>query len=293
MLPEIFNVETIQQTINNAIALSGIGLHTGQEVNLTLKPADEGFGIKFVRVDLPGSPIIESNTSMVVDTQLATTLGYNGYRISTVEHLLAALSGMGIDNLCIEADRPEIPIMDGSAAPFTSLLEEAGLKKQVQPKRFLRIKKSLQVAEGNSSIQVYPAEDMRIFYNIDFDHPLLKNQSYALVVEESTFSQEISPARTFGFLKDVETLKQNGYAKGGSLDNAIVIGSSGILNQEGLRFENEFVRHKILDLIGDLSLVGLPILGHIVAHRSGHTLNLALVRELLSQKDCSEIIKLQ
>ncbi len=282
---------SFQQTISTMISCQGVGLHSGKEVNLTLKPAEPYQGIRFIRVDLPGTPVIEARNSMVVDTQLATSLGYNGYRISTVEHLLAALAGMSIDNASVEIDSPEVPIMDGSAAPFTSLLEEVGKKAQRHPKSYLKITKPITVTEGSKHIHLLPSEEFKISYTIEFDHPLLQNQSYTIVVKDSSFVKEISPARTFGFLKDVEQLKQNGLARGGSLENAIVIDKSGILNQEGLRYENEFVRHKILDLIGDLSLVGKPILGHIIAHKSGHTLNLSLVQRLLLLQDHYTVIE--
>jgi UDP-3-O-[3-hydroxymyristoyl] N-acetylglucosamine deacetylase len=279
-----------QQTINSPIRCCGIGLHTGQEVNLTMKPAEADSGIRFVRVDLPGNPVIEAKDSQVVDTRLATSLGLNGYRIYTVEHLLSALAGLGIDNADIELDSSEVPIMDGSAAQFTSLLAGAGFKAQENRKKFLRIKRPVTVQEGDKYIHLFPYNAFKISYTIEFDHPLLQNQSYTLVVRNKTFTEEISRARTFGFLKDVETLKQNGFAKGGSLDNAVVIDTSGVLNQEGLRYEDEFVRHKILDLIGDLSLVGRPLLGHIMAYKSGHTLNWALIRKLLSDRENYQII---
>lgn len=281
-----------QQTIKNKISCDGVGLHTGKRVNLTLKPAEPDYGIRFVRVDLPGMPVIEARNSQVVDTRLATSLGLNGYRIYTVEHLLSALAGVGIDNASIEIDSSEVPIMDGSAAHFTSLLQEVGFKAQENRKKFLRIKNPVTIQEGDKYIHLSPHSEFKISYTIEFDHPMLQKQSYTLVVKNKTFIEEISRARTFGFLRDVETLKQNGFAKGGSLANAVVIDTRGVLNEEGLRYEDEFVRHKILDLIGDLSLVGKPILGHIIAFKSGHTLNYALIKKLLSEKDNYEIISL-
>lgn len=280
-----------QQTINTPISCGGIGLHTGEEVNLTLKPAEPDSGIRFVRVDLPGAPVIKANNDQVVDTRLATSLGLNGYRIYTVEHLLSALAGVGIDNASIEIDSSEVPIMDGSAAEFTSLMQGVGLRAQEKRKWFFRIKRPVTVQEGDKYIHLFPFNEFKISYTIEFDHPLLQNQSFTLVVKNHTFLEEISRARTFGFLKDVETLKQNGFAKGGSLENAIIIDASGILNQDGLRYEDEFVRHKILDLIGDLSLVGKPIQGHIIAYKSGHTLNLALLNKLLSERENYEIVQ--
>lgn len=281
-----------QQTINIPISCDGVGLHTGKRVNLTLKPAEPDYGIRFVRVDLPGMPVIEAKNSQVVDTRLATSLGLNGYRIYTVEHLLSALAGVGIDNASIEINSSEVPIMDGSAAHFTSLLQGVGFKAQENRKKFLRIKKSITIQEGDKYIHLSPHGEFKISYTIEFDHPILQRQSYTLVVKNKTFIEEICRARTFGFLKDVETLKQNGFAKGGSLENAVVIDTRGVLNEEGLRYKDEFVRHKILDLIGDLSLVGKPILGHIIAYKSGHTLNYALIKKLLSEKDNFEITSL-
>lgn len=274
-----------QQTINTPISCGGIGLHTGKRANLTLKPAESDYGIRFVRVDLPGMPVIEAKNSQVVDTRLATSLGLNGYRVYTVEHLLSALAGMGIDNASIEIDSSEVPIMDGSAAHFTSLLQGAGLKAQKNRKKFIKINRPVTAQEGDKYIRLLPDDEFKVSYTIEFDHPLLQNQFYTLVVKNKTFLEEISRARTFGFLKDVETLKQNGFAKGGSLENAVVIDNQGVLNEEGLRYKDEFVRHKILDLIGDLSLVGKPILGHIIAYKSGHTLNFALIKKLLSEKE--------
>ncbi len=273
-----------QQTIQTPISCDGIGLHTGKAVNLILKPAGSDWGIRFVRVDLPRRPVIVAKDSQVVDTRLATSLGLNGYRIHTVEHLLSALAGVGIDNASIEIDSSEVPIMDGSAAHFTSLLQNVGFKTQENRKKFIKIKRPVTVREGDKYIQLFPDDEFKVSYTIEFDHPLLQNQSYTLAVTDKTFIEEISRARTFGFLKDVEALKQRGYAKGGSLENAVVIDSKGVLNEEGLRYKDEFVRHKILDLIGDLSLVGKPILGHIIAYKSGHTLNFALIRKLLSDQ---------
>jgi UDP-3-O-[3-hydroxymyristoyl] N-acetylglucosamine deacetylase len=274
-----------QQTINTPISCSGIGLHTDKRANLTLKRAESDYGIRFVRVDLPGMPVIEAKNSQVVDTRLATSLGLNGYRVYTVEHLLSALAGMGIDNASIEIDSSEVPIMDGSAAHFTSLLQGVGFKAQENRKKFIKINRPVTVREGDKYIQLLPHDEFKVSYTIEFDHPLLQNQFYTLVVKNKTFVEEISRARTFGFLKDVETLKQNGFAKGGSLENAAVIDSHGVMNEEGLRYKDEFVRHKILDLIGDLSLVGKPILGHIIVYKSGHTLNFALIKKLLSEKE--------
>lgn len=281
---------TPQLTIKREIGCDGIGLHTGKKVNLTIKPAEADSGICFLRVDLPGVPVIEAKNTQVVATQLATSLGYNGYRISTVEHLMAALSGLGIDNAAIELNAPEVPIMDGSAFPFVEMIRSAGVEKQQKPKKYLAIKRTIEVRENGSKITLLPGDDFKISFTIDYDHPLMQNQSLTVVVGDETFINEIGRARTFGFLEEVENLKKNGFAKGGSLDNAIVIDRSGVLNGEGLRFQDEFVRHKILDLIGDLFLVGMPIHGHVIAHKSGHTLHQAAVRALLSDPGNFEVV---
>ena len=281
---------TNQTTLKREIGCSGIGLHTGNKVSLTLKPAGPDTGICFTRVDLPDAPVIEAKNTQVVATHLATSLGYNGHRISTVEHLMAALSGLGIDNAAIELDASEVPIMDGSAAPFIELIRSAGLKRQEKPKKYLSIKRTIEVRENGSKITLLPGKEFKISFTIDFDHPLMQNQSLTVVVQDETFIREIGRARTFGFLKEVEDLKRNGFAKGGSLDNAIVIDRSGVLNEDGLRYQDEFVRHKILDLIGDFSLIGLPLQGRIIAHKSGHTLHQAAVKALLSDPGNFEIV---
>lgn len=281
---------THQLTIKREIGCDGIGLHTGKKVNLTIKPAEPDSGICFFRVDLPGVPVIEAKNTQVVATQLATSLGYNGHRISTVEHLMAALSGLGIDNAAIELNAPEVPIMDGSANPFVEMIRSAGLKQQQKPKKCLAIRRVIEVRENGSKITLLPGDDFKISFTIDYDHPLMQNQSLTVVVGDKTFINEIGRARTFGFLEEVENLKKNGFAKGGSLENAIVMDRSGILNDEGLRFRDEFVRHKILDLIGDLFLVGMPMRGHIIAYKSGHTLHQAAVRALLSDPGNFEVI---
>jgi UDP-3-O-[3-hydroxymyristoyl] N-acetylglucosamine deacetylase len=281
---------TQQLTIKREIGCDGIGLHTGKKVNLTIKPAEPDSGICFFRVDLPGVPVIEAKNTQVVATQLATSLGYNGYRISTVEHLMAALSGLGIDNAAIELNAPEVPIMDGSANPFVEMIRSAGVKQQQKPKKCLAIRRVIEVRENGSKITLLPGDDFKISFTIDYDHPLMQNQSLTVVVGDETFINEIGRARTFGFLEEVENLKKNGFAKGGSLENAIVMDRSGVLNDEGLRFRDEFVRHKILDLIGDLFLVGMPIRGHIIAYKSGHTLHQAAVRALLSDPGNFEVI---
>ena len=270
-----------QRTLKNQVECTGIGLHSGEKVRLTIKPAPCNTGIRFVRIDLDGNPMIKACVENVSNTILATTIGLNGCKAATIEHLMAAFFGLGIDNAVVELDGPEVPIMDGSAAPFIFLLRSSGIKEQKDPKRFIVIKKSFKVADGDRSIEIFPSKELKISYMIDFQHPLLRNQEYELVFSGGDFAREISTARTFGFLKDVQTLQENGFAKGGSLDNAVIIDEFRIINEGGLRFKDEFVRHKILDFIGDLSVIGSPVIGHFVIRRSGHSLNQKMLYKLL------------
>lgn len=270
----------LQRTIRKSVECTGIGLHTGKKVNLRVNPAPPDHGIVFVRVDLPGKIHIKAVMENVIDTNLATTIGKDGAVISTIEHLMATFAGLGIDNALVELDSPEVPIMDGSAAPFVYLLKTAGTQKQKKFKKFIVIKKPFRVVDGDKAVAFLPSSELEIFYTIDFDHPLLSDQVYVMEFSDTVFEREISRARTFGFLKDVETLQRNGFARGGSLDNAVVIDDFRVLNEEGLRFPDECVRHKILDSIGDLSLLGYPMISHFVAHKSGHTLNHRLIKKL-------------
>jgi UDP-3-O-[3-hydroxymyristoyl] N-acetylglucosamine deacetylase len=235
----------------------------------------------FIRTDLGNAKIraIGANTAA---TSYATTLSQNGVSIATVEHLLAAFSGLGIDNVSVEIDASEVPIMDGSAAAFVRLIADAGIQTQDELQPVLKVVRPVFVREGNKQIAIWPAETSSISYFIDFNHPMLKEQSLQYQPSEESFLREVSDARTFGFLSDVQTLRANGLAKGGSLDNAVILGDDSVLNKSGLRYKDEFVRHKILDLIGDLSLVGMPVIGHIVAHKSGHGLNTQLAGKLLN-----------
>ena len=273
-----------QRTLKDEIGCTGIGLHTGEKVRINIRPAPCDTGIRFVRTDVESRPMIEARFDNVSDTTLATSIGANGNGIGTIEHLMAAFYGLGIDNAVVELDGPEVPIMDGSAAPFVFLLKSAGIKEQKAPKRFIVVKKFFKLDDGNRSISVYPSNELKITYTIDFQHPLLRNQEYVLRFSGGDFVREISRARTFGFLKDVETLKANGLAKGGSLDNAVVIDDFRIINEDGLRFKDEFVRHKILDFIGDLSLVQFPVIGHFVVKKSGHYLNQQMLTKLMKSK---------
>ena len=273
-----------QRTLMNEVGCTGIGLHTGEKVKINLRPAPVNSGIKFVRTDLKGHPEVEVRFDNVFDTTLATTIGTNGCKVSTIEHLMAAFFGLGIDNAIVELDGPEVPIMDGSAAPFVFLIKSGDVREQKSPKQFIVIKKPFKVDDGNRSVCIYPSKELKITYMIDFQHPLLRNQEYELTFSGRDFVREISTARTFGFMKDVETLKKNGLARGGSLDNAVVIDDFRIINEDGLRFDDEFVRHKILDFIGDISIVGSPIIGHFVVKKSGHFLNQHMLRKLMESK---------
>jgi UDP-3-O-[3-hydroxymyristoyl] N-acetylglucosamine deacetylase len=277
-------VDYKQRTLKDEVGCTGIGLHTGEKVKINLRPAPGDTGVRFVRTDLDGHPMVEVRLDNVFDTTLATTIGSDGCKVATIEHLMAAFFGLGIDNVVVELDGPEVPIMDGSAAPFLFLIKSVGVKEQKEPKRFIVIKKPFKVDDGNRSVAIYPSKELKISYMIDFQHPLLRNQEYELTFSGGDFSREISRARTFGFLRDVQTLKENGLAKGGSLDNAVVIDDFRIINEDGLRFNDEFVRHKILDFIGDLSIVGAPVIGHFVAKKSGHYLNQYMLRGLMESK---------
>ena len=280
-----------QKTIARQVSFTGIGLHLGKKVNVTIRPANVDHGIVFLRTDTPEPVEIKADAASVVDTKFATTLGYNGAKISTVEHLLAAFMGLGIDNALVEIDSSEVPIMDGSASPFVYLLKTAGIRVQKKPKKFLVIKRVIRVSDGDKRVILAPFKGLKITYTVDFDHPLIANQSYSAEFCNGTFEREISRARTFGFLKDVEILKANGLAKGGSLDNAIVVGDFRIINDDGLRFPDEFVRHKILDSIGDLSLLGVPVIGHLIAYKSGHSLNYRLMKKVISNKKNWKLIE--
>ncbi len=270
-----------QRTIRDEASCTGIGLHSGHPVNLTIKPAPADTGITFIRKDVPSRPSIKATFENVVDTRLSTTLGSNGYRVSTVEHLMAAFFGLGVDNARVELDGPEVPIMDGSAAPFIFLLRSSGIREQKSAKRFVIIKRPLEIREGGRSVRITPSKELKISYAIDFNHPLLRDQAFELCFSGKDFVKEISRARTFGFLRDVQTLRENGLALGGSLDNAIVIDDFRILNEDGLRYKDEFVRHKILDFIGDLAILGCPVIGHFVVNKSGHDLNHQLLKKLI------------
>ena len=286
-------MDSKQRTLKHGVECTGIGLHSGEAVSIKIKPAPVDTGIQFVRTDLDGHPIVKAGFDSVADTTLATTIGTNGCTIATIEHLMAAFFGLGIGNAVVDLDGPEIPIMDGSAAPFIFLIKSAGIKEQNAPRRFMVIKKPFKIDDGDRSVAIYPSNELKVTYLIDFQHPLLRNQEYELVFSGREFVREISSARTFGFLRDIQTLKENGFAKGGSLDNAVVIDDFRIINEDGLRFQDEFVRHKILDFIGDLSIVGAPIIGHFDVKKSGHFLNQQMLKALMESKDCWEAVTLE
>jgi UDP-3-O-[3-hydroxymyristoyl] N-acetylglucosamine deacetylase len=281
-----------QRTLKNVIRATGVGLHTGEKVYLTLKPAPINTGVIFRRVDL--NPVVEipAQANNVSDTRLSTTLTQSDVRVSTVEHLLSAIAGLGLDNLYIDVSSAEIPIMDGSASPFIFLLQSAGIEEQKAAKKYIRIKHPVSVKEDDKYVSFTPYEGFKINFSIDFDHPVFKHsqQTTSIDFSSSSFVKEISRARTFGFMRDFEMLRENNLALGGSLDNAIVMDEYRILNEDGLRYEDEFVRHKILDAIGDLYLLGHSIIGAFTGHKSGHKLNNLLLRQLLADESAWEIV---
>jgi UDP-3-O-[3-hydroxymyristoyl] N-acetylglucosamine deacetylase len=279
-----------QKTVKEEINFRSVGLHSGRKVGMTIKPAEADTGIVFVRRDVSDNNRIAADIQNVTDTTLATTLGVNGTRVHTVEHLLSAFRGLGIDNAIVEVDTFEVPIMDGSSQPFVHTLKNVGLKALKKPRRYLRVKKAVSVSEGESMAALEPASDFRITYKIDFPHPAVGTQTYHMVFSADSYDREISSARTFGFLRDVEYLQAKGLALGGSLQNAVVLDDEKVINKEGLRSPDEFVKHKILDAIGDLYLLGMPIIGHFTAYKSGHKLNTQLLKALLACEDCWEIV---
>ncbi len=278
-----------QRTLRRSISCAGIGLHSGNKVTLSLKPAAADSGIRFRRSDLGGLEV-PATVEHVGGIKLATGLMRDAVKVDTVEHLLAAFISVGIDNAVVELNSPEVPIMDGSAAPFLYLIHEAGVKRLQAPRKFLKIHRPISLSHGDKRIALYPSDHFKVTYSIAFDHPLLRHQSRTIRITEESFVEEIAPARTFGFLKEVEMMRQQGLALGGSLENAIVIGDTGVLNN-ALRFEDEFVRHKILDVIGDMALVGYPIIGHLVAHRGGHALHTAFAAQVLEESDAWTLVE--
>ena len=281
-----------QRTLKNVIGATGVGLHTGKKVCLTLRPAPVGTGIVFRRVDLDPVAEIAASLERVSDTRLSTTLEHNGVRVSTVEHLMSAFAGLHIDHAIVELDSDEVPIMDGSAAVFVFLIQSAGIETQTAAKRFIRIKDPVEIREGDKWARFEPFEGFKVSFSIDFNHPTMQSSGQQATVDlsEVSFAKEVSRARTFGFLQDVEALQEVGLARGGSLDNAIVMDDYRVINDDGLRYGNEFVKHKILDAIGDLYLLGCPLIGAFSAHKSGHGLNNRLLRTLAQQRASWEAV---
>ena len=281
-----------QRTIKNFIRATGVGLHTGEKVYLTLRPAAPNTGVVFRRVDLAQPVDIKADPYRVGDTRLSSCLERDGVRVSTVEHLMSAIAGLGIDNLYVDVSAAEVPIMDGSAGPFVFLLQSAGVEEQGAAKRFIRIRKTVAVTDGDKSARFEPHNGFKIEFSIDFDHPVFENSAKSVCVDFATTSyiREVSRARTFGFMHEVEWMRGQGLALGGSLDNAIVLDEYRVLNNDGLRYDDEFVKHKVLDAIGDLYLLGHPVIGAFVAHKSGHALNNLLLRRLLEEKEAWEYV---
>lgn len=281
-----------QRTVKNTIRASGVGLHSGEKIFLSLNPAPVDTGIVFVRTDIEPPVELPAQALLVLDTSMATSLVLGDVRLSTVEHLMSALAGLGIDNARIEVTAGEIPIMDGSAGPFVFLIQAAGIAEQEAPKRFVRIKRRIEVREGDKIAAFEPYAGFKLCFTIDFDHPAFHDDHKYAEVDFSTtaYVKEVSRARTFGFMRDIEYLRSKNLALGGSMDNAIVVGEEGVMNAEGLRYEDEFVRHKMLDAIGDLYLLGHGIIGEYQGYKSGHGLNNLLLRALLDQPDAWEIV---
>ena len=281
-----------QRTLKNTIRATGVGLHTGDKVFLTLRPAEANTGIRFRRVDLDQPFTIQATPRNVGETNLSTTLVSNGVKVSTIEHLLSAFAGLGIDNAIIDVSAAEVPIMDGSAGPFVFLLQSAGVEEQDSPKQYIRIKRSVRVDDGDKWAAFEPFDGFKVTFTIDFEHPAFEDHVKTATMDFSstTFVKEVSRARTFGFMKDIEMLRRNNLALGGSLDNAIVVDEHKIINEDGLRCADEFVKHKILDAIGDLYLLGHSLIGEFTGYKSGHALNNKLLRTLLEDTEAWEMV---
>jgi UDP-3-O-[3-hydroxymyristoyl] N-acetylglucosamine deacetylase len=276
-----------RRTLRRAVGCTGIGLHSGRTVHLEIKPAPAEHGIRFLRTDV--GVTIPATLAHLGRTDHATSLSAGGFSVETVEHLLSALQGLGVDDALVEVDRPELPILDGSAAPYVFLLHEAGLRPQRAPRRFLKVLQPVEVVHGGKRVRLSPADHFRVSYAIGFEHPLLRRQSASFRVSAQTFTESIAPARTFGFLREVEQLRRKGLALGGSLENAVVISESGVLNNN-LRFQDEFVRHKILDAVGDLALLGRPLLAHLEAEKAGHAMHTAVAQRLLETPEAWALV---
>ncbi|MGA8181330.1 MAG: UDP-3-O-acyl-N-acetylglucosamine deacetylase [Desulfobacterales bacterium] len=277
-----------QRTIAKPANCAGVGIHSGKKVNLTIKPAPPNHGIKFIRTDLLNCPVISAHFNMVVDTSLATVIGYEGFIVSTIEHLMASFAGLSIDNALVEVDNYEMPIMDGSAGPFTSMIKSAGIRELDAPRYFFVVKEPIELIEDGKMVGIYPHSTYKITCTIEYDHPLINQQSYSVEMSDHVWEQDISKARTFGFLHEYEYLKQYGLARGVTLENVIAINDNDVINEGGLRYQDEFVRHKILDCIGDFSLLGMPILGHVVTKKAGHAFNHSFLKKFFAEKESWE-----
>jgi len=275
----------VQQTLANAVSCAGVGLHSGQPVTLTLRPAPPNTGVVFVNRNDKNGASLSASVEHLVPTELCTAISGNGFQVKTIEHVLAALAGLDIDNVYVEVDAGEAPVMDGSSAHFVRLIRSAGITPQNRRQPYLKITRPLEVVDGARRVRIEPSSTTKITYSIHYNHPLIQTQTYVYEHSAHAFEREIADARTFGFLQEVEALWARGLGQGGNLDNTIVLSQDGILNESGLRFANEFVRHKILDLIGDFSLLGVPFIGHLIADRSGHSTHTRLVQQILSHPD--------
>ncbi len=281
-----------QRTLKSLVHATGVGLHTGQKVRITLRPAQPDTGVVFRRLDLPSAPEIPARGDLVGETRLCSCLVSGGTKIYTIEHLMSALAGLGVDNVHVDLDGPEVPIMDGSAAPFVLLIQQSGIEEQGSPKRFLRVKKRVEAKDGDKWAVLEPYEGFKLSFSIVYDHPVIEKSNTSLSVDfaSTSYLKEVARARTYGFMQDVEDLRDIGLALGGGLENAVVLDEHRVLNAEGLRYADEFIRHKILDAIGDLYLVGRPLLAAFSAHKSGHALNNRLLRELAADPAAAEVV---
>ena len=284
-----------QRSLKTKIRATGIGLHSGQKVYMTLRPAPVNTGIVFRRVDLESPVDLPASSKLVGDTMLGTTLEKDGVKVATIEHLMSAFAGLGVDNAFVDLSAAEVPIMDGSAGPFVFLIQSAGIEEQNAPKRMLRIKETVRVEHGDKWAQFEPHNGYQLNFTIEFDHPVFKKlpKTASIDFSSAAFLREISRARTFGFMSDIEILRERNLTLGGTMDNAIVMDDYRILNEDGLRYEDEFVKHKILDALGDLYLCGYALVGKFTGHKAGHALNVALVRELLARQDAWELVTFQ
>jgi len=284
-----------QRTLKSLVSASGVGLHTGQKVRVALRPAPPDRGVVFRRVDLATPVDIPARADLVGEARMASTLVKGNVKIHTVEHLMSALSGLGVDNVYVDLDAPELPIMDGSASPFVLLIQQAGIEQQAAPKRFLRVRKTVEVRDGDKWARLEPYEGYKLSFSIDFRHPVIERSTQAVEVDfaETSYLKEIARARTFGFMHEVEDLRESGLALGGGLDNAVVLDEYRVLNADGLRFADEFIRHKLLDAIGDLYLLGRPLLGAFSAHKSGHALNNRLLRAVLADAGALQTVSFE